>query len=647
MAERASKYPLVERHSYQSWHERYKKNERALEKRSWRFQEAGIDEDLKTDDERAKARRIAREAESEETADGDRESGAAVSAAQPTKRRSLVDLDADTEVPPLQLSPKATQGTALGRAARIEAASGGEGSRTDAGDGTRQNAAATVVEAEPSVPSLSNLPQVPSFHEAEAPGLAEPQSAQVVAAGLEQRGESSASSSEQPVAHEAPASSSGEPEEEARWYWDPPTKTWRHWVQVGSPPEFPTRTTEDMRGTAMWQYIASDDLWQQMSSPEEEASSAQAAKPVKRTARKGIRQRSPLKRPPSTNTAEVPAAPSDVDSTVVSTAASGATSPSAGVETVQLEMEVSQALPVEPEQPPDTQPAEQSAARVQMTQESSNEGTATDPSQTSEPDVGERQVAIVVEEQVTRSVAVEEQAARSTIVEDQVIETVVVEEQVPELPAPLAQQPLFMPSPTPPSDYPAPAPAPMRWDTPEAKPSITPAITPAPEAVTPLPKRPRATEPLVASRILVPQARRSSEPRKRRARLSLAEEIEHAAHRTPTKRSRYDTVAASATVPPPVPRKSVPITQTTPQQPSPSRPPSPPLSRQEYAERVRSGRELVQKKKEEYIYHTKRLAEMFSIGPRQVFEAIQQLGGGSRGATYWDDCEAALRERYG
>ena len=50
------RYPLVDRHSSQSWQERFKKNSGAFAGRVRRFVEEGVDDTLKTTQERRKDR---------------------------------------------------------------------------------------------------------------------------------------------------------------------------------------------------------------------------------------------------------------------------------------------------------------------------------------------------------------------------------------------------------------------------------------------------------------------------------------------------------------------------------------------------------------------------------------------------------------
>ena len=47
-------YPMVARHSNQSWHERFKKNATAFSSRVLRLKEQGLDDTLKTQAERQK-----------------------------------------------------------------------------------------------------------------------------------------------------------------------------------------------------------------------------------------------------------------------------------------------------------------------------------------------------------------------------------------------------------------------------------------------------------------------------------------------------------------------------------------------------------------------------------------------------------------
>jgi hypothetical protein len=55
-ASSAAQYPIAERHSDQSWHERFKKNSAAFSKRVEKFIRAGVDASLKTAAERERAR---------------------------------------------------------------------------------------------------------------------------------------------------------------------------------------------------------------------------------------------------------------------------------------------------------------------------------------------------------------------------------------------------------------------------------------------------------------------------------------------------------------------------------------------------------------------------------------------------------------
>lgn len=50
------RYPLADRHSSQSWQERFKKNSAAFKRRIRRFVDEGVDETLKTAQERRKDR---------------------------------------------------------------------------------------------------------------------------------------------------------------------------------------------------------------------------------------------------------------------------------------------------------------------------------------------------------------------------------------------------------------------------------------------------------------------------------------------------------------------------------------------------------------------------------------------------------------
>ena len=64
----SDKYPLANRHTHQSWHERFKKNAAIFTKRVARFKDLGIDDTLKTKQERTKARELKAQREKQKEA---------------------------------------------------------------------------------------------------------------------------------------------------------------------------------------------------------------------------------------------------------------------------------------------------------------------------------------------------------------------------------------------------------------------------------------------------------------------------------------------------------------------------------------------------------------------------------------------------
>ncbi|OCF36295.1 hypothetical protein I316_02169 [Kwoniella heveanensis BCC8398] len=58
LVEQSAKYPYADRHTAQSWHERFKKNAAIFERRTKRFIEEGVDHTLKTKQERLKTREL-------------------------------------------------------------------------------------------------------------------------------------------------------------------------------------------------------------------------------------------------------------------------------------------------------------------------------------------------------------------------------------------------------------------------------------------------------------------------------------------------------------------------------------------------------------------------------------------------------------
>lgn len=64
----APEYPIAARHSSQSWHERFKKGSALLSKRVVRFVQQGVNDTLKTKEERAKAKELKEAKEAQEKA---------------------------------------------------------------------------------------------------------------------------------------------------------------------------------------------------------------------------------------------------------------------------------------------------------------------------------------------------------------------------------------------------------------------------------------------------------------------------------------------------------------------------------------------------------------------------------------------------
>ncbi|WVR03708.1 hypothetical protein IAU60_000703 [Kwoniella sp. DSM 27419] len=99
-------YPIADRHSPQSWHERFKKSAAILERRVKRFISQGIDDTLKTADERQKVKELVRARNAAE-ANGDAQPVAA-GVAPPILATEDQDGQANVEPGPSSTAPAAT-----------------------------------------------------------------------------------------------------------------------------------------------------------------------------------------------------------------------------------------------------------------------------------------------------------------------------------------------------------------------------------------------------------------------------------------------------------------------------------------------------------------------------------------------------------
>lgn len=116
--------------------------------------------------------------------------------------------------------------------------------------------------------------------------------------------------------------------------------------------------------------------------------------------------------------------------------------------------------------------------------------------------------------------------------------------------------------------------------------------------------------------------------------------------------SGVDTVTSSTAPPPPYqvpPRPATPATATPP--PARARPTSPPrpLTPKQHEERVRAGAQIVYSVRDQYRARIQRFSEKYAATPSEIFAIVNHLprAHATGGDAYWDDVEGGLRAHFG
>lgn len=649
-ADMSHKYPIADRHSFQSWHDRFKSNKSTYGRRVDRYQNSGLDSSLRTEAEREKAKekRLHRAAagsksRSKSPAHNTKSSQdrlQEIKGKRPSaSRKRLVTSDDDSD----EDTGAATKETA---GAKDSAGSQSNGGIHEKESAATEAAATAVATTGSSISHAAAAPEV-TVPTPDTTATLEPSKQALPPSGV-------------PLNTSSPNAPTGSA------------------VAVA---ESPAEASPDALAEQMNKFIERSEYDEEAPLPP----FSPLATPATRTATKsnvaeviqtqpaagemvGVEVSAPANPQalPEISESDTPAPVKDTQQPALQEARdSGSNEAAATIE-----------QPSEPAQPSD-KPSDTTEATIGVAAEEHSQAAepalaepqATEPTQATEPahptspvDVATSTLAPVVDEPLPSQALATEQLsapAESIVIEEPPAATQPpTQEQPPSstepsaksptassLPPPeAAKEPLFFAAATPPRDHPAPAAAPSHWDTPEPTPYITSAQPQRSDPPSPQPQvpRPRVSEPLMASRMLAREILApNSEPRKKRKRLSALTEEPISGRASPAKRNRRrDTIAAVAAIPPPLPVR--PIRQSL---PAPVAAPEPVQSERQRAVLMVEGRELVEAKKEEYMRETRRLTEMFGITNRQLFDVIQQLRVGN-GTAYWADCEAALRKIY-